>query len=299
MTLPDPALINGDTIVSADERRAYLQYHAQRNIARNRDAQRLGAQTKAIRSLHPTGNAWQTPARCELNGFFQYAAERLGHRFDGGEVTVLDIGCGAGRLAQPLSDAGFAGSYIGVDAEPHPRWDEITGVGGFGMRFIQADAESLDLAGLPPIDLLVSSTALEHIERDAHVVRRFGELLSPRGVQIHFVPATASLPLYGPHGWRQYSPLCLREMFPGATIYRFGGPLSNLLHRKVITPIAEGSTNDRRRAHPRLWRFARATSLRIDRLLGNPSPSMYGVCSVDLERERRAPMPAARLSPAA
>ena len=59
-----------------------------------------------------------------------------------------------------------------------------------------------------PYDVLVSQSALEHIEADVEVLYTITERLSDLNqafVQIHLVSASLSLFLYLWHGWRQYS----------------------------------------------------------------------------------------------
>lgn len=268
-----PAGINGDRALSAAERRAYMEHHAGRNAA-------LAGTSAGIPTLPACwsgvkGAPGSTPARVAMLQFFDWASAALAPRFAGRAVTIVDIGCGTGRQLDPFIAHGYRGLYVGIDVARHPKWADGAG-GAFERRLVVADVNALDPAVLPPIDLLISATALEHIRDDTGAVRRLASRLAPGGVQVHFVPGEAALPLYGPHGWRQYSPACLSAMFPGAEIYRFGGVFTNWLHLRWVTPATEGRGTLKER-WTRSYGVLRGLASGLDRLAGNRPASMYGV----------------------
>ena len=100
--------------------------------------------------------------------------------------------------------------------------------------------------------------------------------LVPGGCQVHFVPGEAALPLYGPHGYRQYSPACLAALFPSGEIHRYGGAATNALHERWISP-ATRSGSCPRDASPAEYCLLRTRALDHDQQTGNAPASMYGV----------------------
>ncbi len=275
---PPPAALNGDLPLTGEQRRAYMAHHADRNRSNARRSRELGIRTRPIPLPNTRAPDRASPARVMVSAFFAHAAERLWRACRGmgpvPPITVLDIGCGAGNAVLPfLESVGFGGRYIGLDISPHRAWATHTST-SFTRELIVDDVHTLDVRRLPPIDLLVSSTALEHLRDDAGSLARLAALLTPRGAQIHYVPGEAALPLYGPHGWRQYSPACLRALFPRAELYRAGGACSSALHAWAIP--SDGSPG-LRECRPGLYRLLRKGSLLIDRLAGNTPATMYGV----------------------
>jgi SAM-dependent methyltransferase len=271
----DPAGINGDLPLSRAQLDAYMRFHAERNRANAHRSRREKVLTAPIPVSLAGAIAASSPARVMVSAFFTMAARRLAPFFRGRDITMLDLGCGGGGAVMPFfEEAGLRGRYIGLDIAA-PKAFSAAPTSAFTRELIVADVHTFNPASLPSIDLLVSATALEHIRDDAGVINRFAARLAPGGAQAHYVPGEAALLLYGQHGWRQYSPACLRRLFPTAELYRAGGPCSAALHKRAIT---RGSPNNAwRDRHPCLYPILRDFSLCADRLLGNVPATMYGV----------------------
>ncbi len=276
----DPPL-NGDLHLSPAQIQRYMEFHAARNA--HHRALSLAAQIPTLPALatHPAPvQPLCSPSRHDVNTFFRSAAHLLAPRFSGRDTTILDLGCGAGITAPLLAEAGIRGTYIGLDIARHRKWNDAPIAGPAGRvakRLIIADIARFDASTLPPLHLIVSSTSLEHIEDEHAAIRKLETRLDPGGCQAHFVPAEEALDLYGPHGWRQFSPICLQRLFPGGVIYRYGGPASNRLHKRMITDRLDAGLRDVRQAHPRLYSRALVHAIAHDHRLGNPGPAMYGV----------------------
>ncbi|MBF0143897.1 MAG: hypothetical protein HQL59_10630 [Magnetococcales bacterium] len=189
-----------------------------------------------------------------------------------GPLGVADLGCGRGEAALHLQDftEGNLQTYQGFDIAPRPEWPALQAKHPF-ITFRELDSHAV-LADLDPAcNLILSETSLEHIPDDlalfdqiaAWMRRRQGPLL-----QLHFLPAAASLELYGLHGFRQYSPrrvVRLLERLPEncrATLVSLGGNASAELHRLWVGP-----RHDRRGSNPGLYN----SSLR--QALGRDAPS--------------------------
>lgn len=279
---PAPADINGDLPLTSSERAAYMRHHAERNRL-NAEASR-GVRTSSGPRPSKGSHAGRlsfapgsTPGRVATIEFFTYAASVLAPRFAGRELTIVDIGAGGGVQLDPFLEAGFAGRYIGIDIVRSPRWREgPSDCGRFSRELIVCDVNRLDAELLPPIDLLISNTALEHIKDDAGAIRSLSTRLAPGAAQVHFVPGEESLELYGPHGHRQYSPRCLLELFPGGEIFRYGGAASGELHRQWISPATRTGACPRDE-DPQAYRRLRDLALDQDEHDGHVPASMYGV----------------------
>jgi len=219
-----------------------------------------------------------TPARHGMNAFFDFAASELTASLGRRPILVADIGCGSGTALEAFVRHGFQGVYIGLDISRSKKWKDGA-QGGFDRHLVLGDIHAMDLGGAlggRSIDLLLSSTALEHFEDDQAALTRVRAHLAPHAAEAHYVPGEAALDLYGPHGFRQYSPACLRARFPSGVIYRYGGAGSNLLHRAVITRETQGLASWRQR-WTRGYDFVRDVAVAMDRWTGNNPAAAYGV----------------------
>lgn len=273
----DAAHINGDRALTREEHDAYIAHHRARN-ARNLQASTDIAvnQGPIASSQHVVISPEFSPSRTDLQVFFAYAASRIAQRFavsgdpltrlGSRPLTILDLGCGSGFLAPILGRAGLCGRYIGLDIKRHPKWVDGYHASSHELRreLIVCDIASLDPRDLPTLDVIVSSTALEHIEDDAHALAKLSSRLAPWGVQAHVVPGELGLRVYDPHGWRQYSPHCLRTLFPTAELFRYGGPAALRVHERCITQRVAQRKQDARTAHPRMYERAVTKARALD-----------------------------------
>ena len=248
--------INGDDRLVLADRLTYLGQNLWRNLAG-------GTAPLAMRRWHPPPGIPLdnfSPGRCLIEAFIRHQLPSL---LGLGEISVLDVGCGSGRTSALLAGAGYRGRYTGVDMDNRFAADKWAR-GPFETRFIQGNAH--DLIGEEPFDLILSISALEHIPDDARLIARFDGMLSPGGVQVHFLPAPAGLLVYLWHGYRQYGARAIAERFgaEGTQVYRMGGLASFLLHLLVITgPEILFSLSPRKR-WPRWYAFKLGLCLRLD-----------------------------------
>jgi len=119
-----------------------------------------------------------------------------------GEINILDLACGSGRYGlkyQQYLGANF-GSYTGLDIYKSSDFPD-------SFEHILDKAENL-ISHYKNQNLIVSQSALEHIEKDTQCLKDAlnSQIHSSRKfMQIHLLPASISLFLYLWHGWRQYS----------------------------------------------------------------------------------------------
>lgn len=278
----DPSRLNGDRPLSPVEGRAYVAYHRQRNAENARLSREEGIIARACPAPFCRVGPMDSPSRLMMHAFFEWAAREFARSRPNRPIRVLDIGCGTGSVTMDhLTRAGLRGAYVGLDVARHAKWSDEPR-GGFTPIHVLGSAETSDLARMGPFDLVMSSTALEHIERPDVALANASAACAPDAWHIHFVPGEASLPLYGPHGWRYFSPRCLRSLFPHGEIYRFGGVASDWVHEHFVTPDARGSASNRRRRFNGFYRAARAASWFVDRVVEHGmqesrGATMYGV----------------------
>lgn len=218
--------ISGDILLTWAQKLRYLAVNFVRNVC----GVRFPGKTVFWHSTIDSEGS-ESPAREYLDAFMR---EMIPSILPTGTISVCDIGCGTAYTRSILSDAGYAGEYVGIDIVREPKLDEKL-IPSFSMTFIQNDI--CTYRSPHRFDLVLSNTSLEHIPDDFAAVQKAHELCAENGVEVHVVPSHWALPLYLWHGYRQYTPARLKRMFSGTshTIYRLGGLASWLLHLFFIT----------------------------------------------------------------
>ena len=266
--------LNGDETLGLYDRLRYVGGNLRRNLRPRRTPLEVSRWPAPDRLRGDAAPGASSPLRSLSEAFVR---EELPRQRPPGEVAVLDIGCGSGRLAALLGEAGYRGRYTGVDAADRFAADAFAGP-AFRMTFAHGDAHDVRLDG--PFDLVCSVSALEHIAEDQRLLDRLDGMLSPGGLQVHIVPAPAALLLYLWHGYRQYGVAALADRFAarGARVFALGGGASWLLHFLWIT-LPETVLRARlRRAFPRAYTTLLRLAFRLDGRL--PScPLGYAVVS--------------------
>lgn len=104
--------------------------------------------------------------------------------------TAIDVGCGAGLLAEPLARMGAA--VTGVDAAPENIAAARAHAAGQGLA-IQYHAG--ELAALPSatFDLVTSMEVVEHVADPAAFIAELGARLAPGGLMILSTPNRTAL----------------------------------------------------------------------------------------------------------
>jgi 2-polyprenyl-3-methyl-5-hydroxy-6-metoxy-1,4-benzoquinol methylase len=222
--------LSGDVELSVGDRCRYLWRNLRRNAATIGRGPRTRAFPVIARDLRGR-LCGQSPSRLLTELFIERELPRL---LTPGEITVFEIGCGSGSLLRRLAALGYRGRYIGVDLVDRFRRDHAT-TAPFTVDFIHADAHAVTPGCA--VDLVISISAIEHIPRDAELLRRVTRFVRPGGLQLHVVPAAAGLFAYLWHGYRQYTPASLAERFGAETIelIALGGVGTFMVHLGVIT----------------------------------------------------------------
>jgi 2-polyprenyl-3-methyl-5-hydroxy-6-metoxy-1,4-benzoquinol methylase len=264
------AEICGDGAMSVGDRFRYLWQNACRNLA-------ASGRGPARRPYFPdierarSAMSGQSPSRLITNLFLDSELPKL---LPPRQIEILEIGCGAGDMAYRLAKLGYNGRYTGVDIQDRFRRDHPSDF-AFEVDYRQIDAH--EFAPKHPIDLMISVSTLEHIASDSRLISRFPGFFNPGGIELHVVPAGASLVPYLWHGFRQYTPAKLAARFgSNIDIIKIGGLGSFLLHAIVITGPEMLLGRSLRKVMPGIYLGLMRAALRIDRALPI-CPTAYAV----------------------
>ena len=116
------------------------------------------------------------------------AAARFGrdpkaHRpFEG--LTLLDIGCGGGLLAEPMSRLGFAVTAVDASARNIGTARAHAEPQGLSIDYRCATAEQLEAEGAGPFDLVLNMEVIEHVADPREYLRTCTRLVAPGGLMI-------------------------------------------------------------------------------------------------------------------
>jgi 2-polyprenyl-6-hydroxyphenyl methylase/3-demethylubiquinone-9 3-methyltransferase len=99
--------------------------------------------------------------------------------------TALDVGCGAGLLAEPLARLGA--HVTGIDAAPELVEAARTHAGqsGLAIRYLAGEVAALD----GQFDLVTALEVVEHVADPASFVRTLADRLAPDGLLVMSTPA--------------------------------------------------------------------------------------------------------------
>ncbi|MBI5848885.1 MAG: methyltransferase domain-containing protein [Nitrospirae bacterium] len=104
------------------------------------------------------------------------------------DYSVLDIGCGTGKLTLELSRLASGGEIVGIDPseEMQRKAEEVSAQAG-NIRFIKIAAESMDF--IEQFDLAFSNSALQWVKDQPQAIARTHRALKPGGRIAFQLPA--------------------------------------------------------------------------------------------------------------
>jgi 2-polyprenyl-6-hydroxyphenyl methylase/3-demethylubiquinone-9 3-methyltransferase len=99
-------------------------------------------------------------------------------------LRCLDIGCGAGLLAEPVRRMGF--QVVAVDAAEKNigAAQAHAAQAGLDIDYRAATAEQLLVEGEPPFDLVLNMEVVEHVADPGDYLRSTARLLKPGGLMV-------------------------------------------------------------------------------------------------------------------
>jgi 2-polyprenyl-6-hydroxyphenyl methylase / 3-demethylubiquinone-9 3-methyltransferase len=143
-------------------------------------------------------------------------------------LTLLDIGCGGGLVAEPMRRMGFAVTAIDASSENIGTARAHAEPQGLDIAYRAATVEQLEAEGAGPFDVVLTMEVIEHVADPEAFIRSCSRLVAPGGLMIvatlnrtlrslalgkvaaeyilRWVPA-------GTHDWRQFlKPDEIRQM---------------------------------------------------------------------------------------
>jgi 2-polyprenyl-6-hydroxyphenyl methylase / 3-demethylubiquinone-9 3-methyltransferase len=116
------------------------------------------------------------------------AAERFGRdvktrgAFEG--LTLLDVGCGGGLIAEPMRRLGFAVTAVDASAENIGTARAHAEPQGLDITYRAATVEQLEAEGAGPFDVVLTMEVIEHVADPEAFIRVCSRLVQPGGMMI-------------------------------------------------------------------------------------------------------------------
>lgn len=121
--------------------------------------------------------------------FRRRCLDKLGFEFRGDE-SLLDGGCGDGRVARLLRER--VDNVTAIDVEPSPAWRDEP-----NLRFLVADAEALPFDS-DAFDVVHSKDSLHHMNEPERALAEYRRVLKPGGAAL-IIEANRYNPFFYPH----------------------------------------------------------------------------------------------------
>lgn len=102
--------------------------------------------------------------------------------FDG--LTLLDVGCGGGLIAEPMRRMGFSVTAIDASSENIGTARAHAAQQGLDIGYRAATVEQLEAEGAGPFDVVLTLEVIEHVADPEAFVRACSRLVKPGGLLI-------------------------------------------------------------------------------------------------------------------
>ncbi|HWQ87610.1 bifunctional 2-polyprenyl-6-hydroxyphenol methylase/3-demethylubiquinol 3-O-methyltransferase UbiG [Brevundimonas sp.] len=116
------------------------------------------------------------------------AAERFGRdvktRAPFAGLTLLDIGCGGGLIAEPMRRLGFDVTAIDASAENIGTARAHAEQQGLDIAYRAATVEQLEAEGAGPFDVVLTMEVIEHVADPEAFIRACSRLVKPGGMMV-------------------------------------------------------------------------------------------------------------------
>jgi 2-polyprenyl-6-hydroxyphenyl methylase/3-demethylubiquinone-9 3-methyltransferase len=100
--------------------------------------------------------------------------------FDG--LTLLDVGCGGGLIAEPMRRMGFHVTAVDASSENIGTARAHADMVGLDIAYRAATVEQLESEGAGPFDVVLTMEVIEHVADPESFVRACSRLVRPGGV---------------------------------------------------------------------------------------------------------------------
>ena len=102
--------------------------------------------------------------------------------FDG--LTLLDVGCGGGLIAEPMRRLGFAVTAVDASSENIGTARAHAEQQGLDIAYRAATVEQLEAEGAGPFDLVLTLEVIEHVADPEAFIRACSRLVKPGGLMV-------------------------------------------------------------------------------------------------------------------
>lgn len=99
-------------------------------------------------------------------------------------LTLLDVGCGGGLIAEPMRRLGFAVTAIDASSENIGTARVHAEQQGLDIGYRAATVEQLEAEGAGPFDVVLTMEVIEHVADPEAFVRTCARLVKPGGLMI-------------------------------------------------------------------------------------------------------------------
>ncbi len=99
-------------------------------------------------------------------------------------LSVLDIGCGGGLIAEPMRRLGFAVTAVDASSENIGTARAHAEQMGLDIAYRAATVEQLEAEGAGPFDLVLTLEVIEHVADPEAFIRTCARLVKPGGMLI-------------------------------------------------------------------------------------------------------------------
>jgi 2-polyprenyl-6-hydroxyphenyl methylase/3-demethylubiquinone-9 3-methyltransferase len=122
----------------------------------------------------------------------QFVRDRVAERF-GRDIrqreafaglTLLDVGCGGGLIAEPMRRLGFAVTAVDASSENIGTARAHADMTGLDIAYRAATVEQLEAEGAGPFDVVLTMEVIEHVADPEAFVRACSRLVKPGGIMI-------------------------------------------------------------------------------------------------------------------
>lgn len=122
----------------------------------------------------------------------KFVRDRAGEKFDRDTRTrrpfaglsLLDVGCGGGLIAEPMSRMGFSVTAIDASSENIGTARAHSQPQGLSITYRPATVEQLEQEGAGPFDVVLTMEVIEHVRDPEAFVRACARLVAPGGMMI-------------------------------------------------------------------------------------------------------------------
>jgi len=99
-------------------------------------------------------------------------------------LSLIDIGCGGGLIAEPMRRMGFAVTAIDASAENIGTARAHAAPQGLDIGYRSATVEQLEAEGAGPFDVVLTLEVIEHVADPEAFIRCCSRLVAPGGLMI-------------------------------------------------------------------------------------------------------------------